>query len=461
MPGPLLAAVLGGLQVLASMAAGAPAAGDPRDEAFLRRLFAAEIDPAGPKAAQLIRAYLAEGGHDANSLGKLLATDAAYEPMPPGWNRGTVQVSDGAKKYDVSFALRVPRSYRPDRPHALLLAAHGQGSSGQHAARTLLRMLGPEAEKYIILAPTMPGPSLFSGKAYQEQAFLGPLAWARRRLNVDDDRVCLAGYSMGGHCAWHLAVLFGRQFAAGVAMAGTPWFEGFPHTANLYLENLSNLPFWAIWGERDRPAPPGLGQVDFCLAATRRLKELGNAHYRGTELPGVGHEECWPSGQAFAAFLAGGRRQAAPQKLAHFFHLAHHRRGYYLEALELAGEPMRMDRPIRIKFARSPNDPQGDRAAEDYFRRFFFRMWAELDRRKNELAVRTSRIRGVRIYVTEGLFDLSRPVTLRFGGRTWRGKVNASPECMLRHYAAERDASAPVYNEIDLPYTGRTPVRYP
>ena len=431
------------------------------DEAFLRGLFAGPFDGADSSAGRKrIDDYLARRTHDANSLQKLLATEAAYPSVEAGWHRGSVRVTDGARKHDVSFVVHVPRSYRPARPHAMLLAAHGQHGGGEGMARTVLRMLGPEAEKYLVVAPTMPGPRHYSGKAYQEQAYLRPLRWVRRRYNVDDDRICLAGYSQGGHGTWHLATLFPRHFAAAVAMAGTPWFQGAPATANLYLENLSNVRFWSIWGELDKPPAPAIGQVQFNRAATRRLKELGNANYRGTELRGVGHGGCWPDRQAFAAFLAAGKRSAVPEKFAHFFHLEHHKRGYYLEAIRLAARPMRMDGPIRIKLRGKPSDTDSDRAVEDHFRKLLFKMWGELDRKANRLTVRTSRIRSVRVYVTEGLFDLSQPVTVCLNGRSWRLRVPASPACMLAHYAADRDATALVVNEIDVAPAGTPRVRY-
>ncbi|MGB2820155.1 MAG: alpha/beta hydrolase-fold protein [Phycisphaerae bacterium] len=449
------------VQVLAAAGEASPAAS--RDEEFLRSLFAMELDGNGsvsPAMGRLIDGYLASRPHDANSLRDLLRTEKAYEPIRPGWREESIRLADAGKTYDVPFTVHVPRSYRPEEPHALLLAAHGQGSRGSHVVKMMLRMLGPEAERYIIVAPTMPGPRHYSGEAYQEQAYLRPLQWARRRLNVDDDRICVSGYSMGGHCAWHLATLFPRHFAAAVAIAGVPWFQGAPHTANLYLENLWNLRLWSIWGELDRPAPPAVGQAHFNRAASERLKELGNTNYTGTELPGAGHEGSWPDRRAFAAFLAAGRRTSAPRKFAHFFHLEHHGRGYYLQAVQLAARPMRMDAPIRIKFNPRASDANGDEAAERYFARQLFKMWAELDRPKNTLAIRTSRVRTVRLYVTEGMFDLDRPVTVRFNARSWRGLVPPSPRCMLTHYAVERDAAALVYNEIDLPTVGGVLVRY-
>jgi hypothetical protein len=46
------------------------------------------------------------------------------------------------------------------------------------------------------------------------------------------------------------------------------------------------------------------------------------------------------------------------------------------------------------------------------------------------------------------------------GARTWKGLIPASAECMLKHYADDRDASAIIVNEVDLDSTGRAAIRY-
>jgi predicted esterase len=435
----------------------APAAPAAAAQEAWRDLFA-QPDP--PAAAQQIEAVLAACGNNVAAMKKLIAADDAFDAVPAGWSSHTVPVADGATKYDVSFVVYVPRTYRRDKPHPLILTAHGQGENGLSSARVLLEMLGRSADQYLVVGPTMPGPPIYNGKAYQEQAYLQPLAWAKRHLNVDDDRVHVNGYSQGGHGTWHLATMFPRLFASGVAMAGTPWFEGAPHTSTLYLENLSNLALWAIWGDQDKPKPPAIGQVQFCRAASDRLAELNNTRFGGTEVPGAGHGGCWPRSDAFTAFLAANKRQPVPDKFEHVFHLDTHRRGYYLEARELAAKPMKMDGAIRIPFQPRADDPQGDKAGREYFAKALFKMSAELDRPGNALTVRVTRIRTVRVFVTEGMFDLSKPVTLRLGSRTWKGTIAPSARCLLDHYADDRDGSALVYNEIDLDVTGRVTARY-
>ena len=75
-------------------------------------------------------------------------------------------------------------------------------------------------------------------------------------------------------------------------------------------------------------------------------------------------------------------------------------------------------------------------------------------------AIQPLGIRAVRLYVMAGMFDLAKPVRLHYFGRTWRGRIGVSAKCMLHHYAATRDATALVYNEIDLFVTGKAVVRH-
>ena len=149
-----------------------------------------------------------------------------------------------------------------------------------------------------------------------------------------------------------------------------------------------------------------------------------------------------------------------PAKFSHVFHLQDHARGYYLEAVNLAAQPMRMDQRISVSFDHKPTQEESDRKMEEYFRRFLFGFSADLDRQANTLTITLSRVRTVRLYVMDGMFDLARPVSLRVGGRTWKGLVKASAECMLKHYADDRDVSAVIVNEVDLDAAGRTIIRY-
>ena len=454
------------LVLLASMPAWAPRARADKQPDVRNAWDTLFADPNRAASAEQISAVLKAIGNDAGKLRKLIAADVAYEDQRPGWQSHNTRVTDGKTAYDVTFHVRIPKGYTTQKPWPLLLAMHGHGGSGPSIGRFMQHHLAGQLEKYIIVAPTMPGKDRWNGKPYQEQAHLVPLGWARRALNVDDDRIAVSGISQGGHGSWHLAVMFPHLFSAAVPMAGTPAFDGPLSMATCYLENQQHVDVWAVWGEHDRSKahPEKLGLVDFSRMVAARLKKLSNTRFKGTELPGVGHSSI-PRPAEFAAWLdpAKHKRTVLPEQFTHMFHLAHHGRGYYLEALGTTFNPAELKKPIRIRspVPRKLTRDEFVKAVQARNRRT--RLWfrADLGRSKNALTVKARGIRRLRLYVMDGMFDLSRPVTIRYWHGTWRGKIPVSPKCILTHYAATRDQTALLVNELDLPFGKRAAVRYP
>ena len=220
---------------------------EEKTDRLLRDLFAQE-DP--PSATKQIDALLAACDNDPQKVRALIASDTAYESFKPGVLKRKTTVFDARDKktHEFEFFVRVPKGYDPGRAWPVLLASHGTNGNGMSILKAFVRLLGRDVEKYIIVAPSLPGIHKYSGRPYQEQTFLKPLLWTCRNLNVDDDRVYVSGYSLGGSTSWHLVTMFPRHLAGAVPMAGVPFFEGGLATMSAYLENLSNIPVWAIWG---------------------------------------------------------------------------------------------------------------------------------------------------------------------------------------------------------------------
>ena len=149
-------------------------AGEDAAPAAWRRLMTATA----PADAD-IDAVLAACDSDVAKLKALIVADTAYPTFSPGWVKQTLKVVGRKKGYDVAFEVRVPRDYDPAKSYPLVLACHGQYSTGRKMGGMLAYLLQGEAEKYILCAPTMPGPPHFSAEPYQEQAYLAPLAWTR------------------------------------------------------------------------------------------------------------------------------------------------------------------------------------------------------------------------------------------------------------------------------------------
>ncbi|MCY2926797.1 MAG: hypothetical protein NT031_15435 [Planctomycetota bacterium] len=422
----------------------------------------AQDDPA--RRAVLVDAAAKACENDPARVRASIAADVAYKPFDAGWGRHSLRVKTGDRTDDVEFHVRVPPGYNPDEAKSwpLLVLAHGQGSDGPRFGREVTRRLGEAADNYILLSPTLPGERLYSGRAYQEQAWLAPLTWARRTLNVDDDRIYITGYSLGGHHTWHLATMFAHLWAAAVPMAGVPLFEGSPYVTNLYLSNLAPLPMWAIWGELDRATAPALGNVDLCRLADQQLQRIKAPLFTGTELPGATHLACWPKGEELTAYLAKHKRTLAPATFTHAFHLPTHARAYYLDALEYTHPPMDIAKGVsaKVEAVKAPTQQQLKDAFQATFERQIFQINATLDTGANSLTIRAPGVQKVRLYLYDGMLDLSRPVTIRFWTSTWKGRLAPSARCLLTHYAATRDATGLVLNEVDLDASGVAVPRY-
>jgi dienelactone hydrolase len=156
-----------------------------------------------------------------------------------------------------------------------------------------------------------------------------------RNFSVDDDRVFLAGMSMGGFCTWRLGLAHPDLFAAAIVYAGWPqaaWpsygtvvagdVPAPPYDMTDYAENARNLPFLVIHGTNDEILP-----VNDSIAMLETLDNLGY-EYRFQLYPGAHHDSQFPARTTSSAidWLRGRRRDTNPvhvtyrtwpQQLAH------------------------------------------------------------------------------------------------------------------------------------------------
>ena len=441
----LLLAALARAQTTAP--ADGPSAPDTPAAKAMAELFAQD-DPVAAKDQQ--HAVLQAVGNDLAKLKAAIASDTAYEKLSPGWVSKTVQIAGRDKKADLEYFLYVPKGYDPKKSRPVMFIFHGQGGNGEMAGKTMAAMLGEAADQFILVAPTKAGPAKdYDGSPLQEQSCLAPLAYVRTHLNVDDDRIYLTGYSLGGHQTWHMATMYPRLWAAAVPMAGVPWFEGTPFTNTAYLENLAHLPLWAIWGELDRASPKALGNVDYCRMADARFKELKNETFTGTEIAGGGHGSCWPRMADFLKYLDGKKRQL-PASFEHCFHMRHHARGYWLEATAFTFTPIDLSKTIVGPPVSKPDPKLALAATQEMVTKKMFHFSGEIDADTNTITIKGVGIRTMRLYLIDGMVDLSKPVNIIYLGHKWKGPIAASPDCVLKNYAATRDQTQIIVNEMDL-----------
>lgn len=194
------------------------------------------------------------------------------------------------------YRIYIPKNYDCGERYPLLVFLHGAGERGTDNERQLAHVQyffnDPESPVYdsIVVAPQCPEDSQWvlapwaEGNYCIEETPESPgletlcmvIDECRDFYNVDDDRIYVAGPSMGGFGTWDLLSRHGARFAAGIPVCG----GGDPSYANL----LKRIPIRTFHGSEDDAVP---------VSATRQMfaaiKQAGGELIDYTEFDGCGH----------------------------------------------------------------------------------------------------------------------------------------------------------------------------
>ena len=202
----------------------------------------------------------------------------------------------GTNGVTIGYRLLPPPEIRPGERYPLVLSLHGSGEIGEDNAaqlRPLERSWAlPEVRRRFpayVLAPQFPGRSA----SYHDDPVDGlrsshpdpPLLAAMElidslpgRLPIDERRVYVVGFSMGGSTTWTALLLRPGRFAAAVPIAGVPPERSLAPrlvAANLLL----------VHGLKDTENPPEPTRAMFAA-----LKAAGARRVRLREYEGLGHQ---------------------------------------------------------------------------------------------------------------------------------------------------------------------------
>ncbi len=129
------------------------------------------------------------------------------------------------------FRLFIPTAIRNPTPLPLVVVLHGKGVD--HNAWFEKTPIAEFAERfgYLVAAPNGRGEDYYRDEG--EQDVLDIMALIRKNLNVDENRVYLAGHSMGGWGTWYIALRHPELFSAICPMSAPVPFELLPAARNL------------------------------------------------------------------------------------------------------------------------------------------------------------------------------------------------------------------------------------
>jgi predicted peptidase len=153
-----------------------------------------------------------------------LATGVPLQDSPDVFRR-VLHLDDGSA---VQYAVAVPRDLDPGRPVPLILALHygwrGElpAHYGEYFLRTVILPAFAELEA-IVVAPNCPAATWHAVRS--ERAVLALLDTLRAEFGVAQQKILVAGVSLGGMGAWFLAAQHPDLFNAAVPVAAIPMLD--------------------------------------------------------------------------------------------------------------------------------------------------------------------------------------------------------------------------------------------
>ncbi len=209
---------------------------------------------------------------------------AQSDPPAPGKQ---VEQSLAVGDATIRYLCYLPADHATRRePAPLLLFLHGRGESKGPLAN--VATWGPpkylaagDSLPMVVLSPQCPMDAWWHHDE-QQRLLIALLDHAERTLRIDEDRVYVAGLSMGGFGTWRLAADHAGRFAAAVAVCGA----GEP----AWAPKLTKLPIWAWHGADDRIVPHARS-----VEMVEAIRKAGGEQVRFTSLAHVGHNSWEPA----------------------------------------------------------------------------------------------------------------------------------------------------------------------
>jgi predicted esterase len=363
----------------------------------------------------------------------------------PGARTEVVALLVEGKVEQTEITVFVPESYTQKRPAAMLLALHGAGADGRDEHR---RWQGVAEELgMIVLAPSESGEN--AGYAFtrrERTASLQALRWARRRFNIDENRIHLTGISRGGHMTWDVGLRHPDLFASLSPMIGGPRLDTRAGQNNLrYVENIRHLPVRDLQGEGDDP------RMLFNLRyAFKVLERLGAKDAELITFPGLAHSFDLAAVD-WKAFFGGAAREPRPDRVVRLAVDPKEGRAHWAAILAV-------ERDVKESFTPKVRAEEWN-ALDDAGRRrtiaaAALRRTARLEVAMEAPGVFLAKSRGVRrfrLLLARGMFDPTRPVTVTWNGKTRSKRIQESKRVLLLDFAERFDRRYLPVAEISLP----------
>lgn len=201
-------------------------------------------------------------------LEDLLLKGGTREPVAAG-SEGEILLTKEEAGIESGFFYYVPKSYKPDQPHPLILFMHGGEFEKMgpyprwraHLKEILGWMLtGGMGEDYLIAVPATP--EGYAKESWRRVVF-ATMRKMKEKFRVDDNRILLGGGSMGAFGVWEAALFHGDRLAGIIPCSGGYSYDD-------WLPNCRNMGVLLAHGAKDPVCQPENSRNNHA-----KLKDLG------------------------------------------------------------------------------------------------------------------------------------------------------------------------------------------
>jgi predicted peptidase len=201
----------------------------------------------------------------------------------------------GANKITINYRLLSPASSNKKDKYPLVLVLHGSGAVGTDNTTQLSVLVKLWAQPYIreryfayVLAPQFPQRSSNYSPDPDKKVLVSTpdpclttalqlIDSLKKTLPIDEKKIYVIGFSMGGSGTINSLELRPDLFAAAVAISGIPAFN---HT-----NTLAKVPIWLIHGNADTENPMGSDSLLY-----EQLHARHDPHIKFWEIDHLGHD---------------------------------------------------------------------------------------------------------------------------------------------------------------------------
>ncbi|HYV64402.1 MAG TPA: hypothetical protein VE958_17085 [Bryobacteraceae bacterium] len=418
--------------------------GQTRIDSAFQKFWAADSTTAATRAAEEVL----KSGVTFDEALRRLKQGRTYAAQKAGVVQLNNRTSDGIEHF---YAVTIPAGYDPSRRYQVRFQLHG-GVGGRTDNK-------PRGNGQI-------GPLSGNGSgegAGAEQIYVIPYAWndapwwsddqvlnlrtivddLKRRYNVDENRVVVAGVSDGGTGAYFVAMRDTTPYASFLPLNGYIMVlaNGEIDDGNNFPGNIRNKPLFVVNGGKDRLYP-----LSIVEPFTRHLMKNGVQIDYHPQPDGEHNTAWWPEIKGpFEEFVVEHPRDPHPDKLTWEAADSAHNRAHWLviDAFgSAAGETKQL--PDANVFTDSlGTDPLFARPKESGR--------VELVRSGNSVQATTKGVTAFTLLVSPDKFDFSQPVIVTANGReVFHARVQPSIDTLLKWAARDNDRTMLYAAEIKI-----------